>query len=155
MTSIINKRIGIVGHADQGKTTLSVTIEALLKQHHNDQDIMHVDIGYANCDTSDERAIIEEMRSIEHHPKCIIIGDSSEPEYININGQMYTKIEKQHKHDFSDLLLGDIHRHYYSRKCPDVDIVKEFELIQLKSSKLSSVDRQLVINKFLKTYKLC
>ena len=85
---------------------------------------------------------------------------------IIVNGIEYEKIEiergRQSGKTLSKLLMMSAAFQYFdprvgsprnAKQPPVSDIVKEFELIQLKQSKLSRADRDLVVSIFNRNYK--
>ena len=72
--------------------------------------------------------------------------------HVEINGVVYKEVDK--KVGFSDIELLSISEYYNQPKeYPNIDIVKEFELITNKKSKLSKSVRDYVIKKFNQKYE--
>jgi hypothetical protein len=102
--------------------------------------------------------------------KCnipIVVGSTDKQAQtmeLEINGVRYAEIEKQPKKQMSSSMAKAVMMAtmFYSiggngvskkRKRPSVDLIKEFELIQQKKSKLSRNDRDWVVFQFNKRFK--
>jgi UDP-N-acetylmuramoylalanine-D-glutamate ligase len=102
--------------------------------------------------------------------KCnipIVVGSTDKQAQtmeLEINGVRYAEIEKQPKKQMSSsmakvlmmaTMFGAMGGNEVSktRKRPSVDLIKEFELIQQKKSKLSRNDRDWVVFQFNKRFK--
>lgn len=81
---------------------------------------------------------------------------------IEINHQKYERIPEKPKKPMSkagmmllamSTMYGNPFNNYYTRKRPNIDIIKEFELIQQKKSNLSKNDRDWVENVFYSMYR--
>lgn len=78
---------------------------------------------------------------------------------ISINGVLYSPVEVKNESNYSrryipSTAFDDPFNHKVGRKLKtDINIVKEFELIQLKQSKLSVWERTKVVEEFYKQYK--
>ena len=83
---------------------------------------------------------------------------------IEINGKKYQKIERKEKQYSGSMpkmmmmamMFMSMHTMLNgsrSKETPKVDIVKEFELIQQKKSKLSKSQRDWVENQFLNNFR--
>jgi len=78
---------------------------------------------------------------------------------IEINGIKYQQIEQAAKKPMGKMAMmmlalgGMDYKSSNPKQRPMVDIEKEFELIQLKQSKLSRNDREWVVYSFNKLYK--
>lgn len=84
---------------------------------------------------------------------------------LEINGIRYAEIEKQPKKQMSSSVAKVVMMATMfsgmtgngsgggTRKRPSVDLIKEFELIQQKKSKLSRNDRDWVVFQFNKRFK--
>ena len=84
---------------------------------------------------------------------------------LEINGIMYTEIKKQPKKQMSSsmarvvmmaTMFGGIGGNEVSKtpNRPSVDLIKEFELVQQKKSKLSRNNRDWIVFEFNKLFKL-
>lgn len=95
--------------------------------------------------------------------ECIIIGDANETENtIAVNGVKYREKEKQQRKPMSTpliaaLMLAQGYSHILGgsdqKSTPNVDIVKEYGLIQQKKSLLSKSERDWVVDQFNRKYE--
>ena len=104
------------------------------------------------------------LENIKH--EIILIDDSNPMETVNINGVNYEKIElnRNSNRAYSRIVqiaamaasfgAMDMYGNQYERKLPEgINIVKEFELIQQKKSRLSKWERDAVEVVFNRNYK--
>ena len=118
-------------------------------------------IGTGNAGTTKAKEIAN---------KCnipIVVGSTDKQVQtmeLEINGIRYTEIEKQPKKQMSSYMSKVVmmaamfgamggNKVSKTRKRPSVDLIKEFELIQQKKSKLSRNDRDWVVFQFNKRFK--
>lgn len=93
----------------------------------------------------------------------IVVGDLKKT--FELNGETYTLINPNKPiNTLRDSVIASLAsmdnmyaygESYYERKLsPNIDIIKEYELIKLKKSNLSKWERDMVVHQFEKTYKL-
>jgi hypothetical protein len=160
-------KIAIIGSGDGGRT--------ILPEFKSEIPIINVQ------DNISEMEILEIAKNTKDTNAVILIGNDFydiKPNIITIDGIDYEEIlpnKKKYKSKYSNIINGinisneifsQYSEKYYDlvdsigttkteRKLPDnIDIIKEFELIKKKKSKLSSFDRKEVEKLFFKKYKL-
>ncbi len=103
--------------------------------------------------------LIEQLKEKE---KNIVIIDNSNKETIEVNGEIYEIIEKETESEYLkasklavlELFATNSMYSSYSRKLrSDIDIIKEYRLIQLKESELSRWERDRVVSIFESKFK--
>lgn len=113
-------------------------------------------IGHPNLE-SEVIKLASEMSDISN--KSIIIMDTN-VNHVSVNGILYEKIQQPPRKPLPiPLSMGFLTMTQLAygmpklRNRPNVNIVKEFELIQNKKSNLSKSNREWVVWKFNRTYK--
>lgn len=138
--------LGFVGAGHVGKTSELSAREAIMYMEHNHEAVVLV---------SGDRGI------------TIISTPEMSKNFVEINGEKYVEIEKEPTKRMSPrmsaMLAFASHMEHLSfgssgsghvRKLPsNIDIIKEFGLIQQKKSKLSKWERDAVVRAFNRVYE--
>jgi uncharacterized protein YacL (UPF0231 family) len=144
----MKKSIGTIGHVDHGKTTLTA---ALVKTMMKDNKVAIVDLPESGVGDAVKRILVEQ--GIEN---TVIVNTPEEfftiagEKYIN-NDLLHTGTQMYSRHIESLAMYGV--NDYVRKLDSNTNIIKEFELIKQKKSKLSRWERDEVVRLFNKAFR--